>query len=468
MPRAIAAEWVHAPPPRAWVVGAAAALFSALVIAHIWVDDPDDPVLLYTLPIVVVALQLGIRAGLVAATAALGCYLAWVLIKHMELEAFAIGSRAATFALLAVVIGHLAQRLATVSRRNAALLDTMFDPFAVYVAVRRDDGRIEDFRCAYANDAACILTDTPREQLVGRTLRDTFPASEADGTLERYRGLVGTGVPLVAEQIAGAHVLDVRAVQLGDGFAAALRDITDRKHAEDRLVLTRAELERSNAALLEFAHIASHELSEPLATAALYAETLEYRAGDALDRSARRLVELLRETLGRMQDRITGMLSYAEVHHETRRAEAVNCAHVLDEVLAELQSSIAATDARVTVHPLPTIAGDAERLSLLFENLLSNALRFRRDAGRPEVSISAVPEGAAWHFQVSDHGPGIPLDDRERIFGLFERCNGVPEPGTGIGLAVCRSVVEEHGGRIWVESGVGRGSTFHFTLNAGA
>jgi PAS domain S-box-containing protein len=466
MPPATPVDSVRAPPPRTWVAGVAAALFGALVIAHLWVDDPDDPVLLYTLPIVVVALELGIRAGLVAAAAALGFYLAWVLIKHLELDVLAVGSRAATFALLAVVIGHLAQRLALVSRRNAALLDTMFDPFAVYVAVRRDDGCIDDFRCAYANDAACALTGTPREQLVGRTLRETFPEAAADGTLERYRRLVGTGEPVVAEQNAGARVLDVRAVQLGDGFAAALRDITDRKHAEDRLVRTQAELERSNAALLEFAHIASHELSEPLATAALYADTLQYRAGDALDRPARRLVDLLSETLARMQDRISGMLSFAEVHEEMRPARPVDCAQVVDGVLAELQSSIAATDARVTVHPLPTVAGDAERLSLLFENLLSNALRFRRDDEQPEVSISAVARGAAWHFRVSDHGPGIPPEDHERIFALFERRGGVAQPGTGIGLAVCRRVVEEHGGRIWVESRVGRGSTFHFILNA--
>jgi signal transduction histidine kinase len=165
-----------------------------------------------------------------------------------------------------------------------------------------------------------------------------------------------------------------------------------------------------------------------------------------------------------MQDRISGMLSYAEVHHESRPAEPVECGRVVGNVLAELQCSIAATDAHVTVHPLPTIAGDAERLSLLFENLLSNALRFRRDGRHPEVSISAAPEGAAWHFRVSDHGPGIPPHDQERIFGLFERSDGV-EPGTGIGLAVCQRVVEEHGGRIWVESRVGRGSTFHFMLN---
>jgi PAS domain S-box-containing protein len=385
------------------------------------------------------------------------------LAAHLELQPYAALLLGATFGL-AVVIGHLANDLAALSRRNAALLDTMMDPFVVYIALYGDAGAVVDFRCTYVNDAACTLVGAPRERLVGRTLSETFPDAAADGTLDRYRHVVQTGTPVAAEQTSGARIFDVRGVQLGDGFAAALRDITDRKHAEERLMRAQAELERSNAALLEFAEVASHELSEPLATAALYAETLEHRGHQDLDPAAHRLLDLLRATLDRMQDRIHGLLSFAAVHEAPTPDEPVDCDQVVGEVLAELQSSITTSHAHVTVHPLPTIVGDPERLSLLFENLLSNAIRFRRGREQPDVSVSAAPENWAWHFRVTDRGPGIAPQDTERIFELFERANGASPPGTGIGLAVCRRVVEEHGGRIWVESRLGQGSTFHFLL----
>jgi signal transduction histidine kinase len=413
------AEWVRGAPPRRWVAATAAGLFAGLLIAQLWVGDPRAQVLLVVLPVVV---------------------------------------------LPAAIVAQLARRRAARSRSDA-LLDAMPDPFLVCVARRDGAGAVVDFRCQYVNAAARALTGTRGEQLVGRTLREIFPGADADGMLDRYRELVQTGDPLVAEQQAGARVFDVRAVRLGDGFAATLRDVTQDRRAEQRRLRAQAELARSNAALLEFAHVASHELSEPLATAALYADTLDYRGWDALDRPARRVLELLRETLDRMQDRIGALLADAEVRERSVKREAVDCDQLLGEILGELQSSIEAAGARVTVHPLPAVVGDPERLSLLFENLLSNAIRFRRAGERPDVSVSAEPEGSAWHFRVTDHGPGIAASDTERIFGLFQRADGVTQRGTGIGLAVCQRVVEEHGGRIWVESLPGQGTTFHFLLD---
>jgi signal transduction histidine kinase len=447
-----------------WSLAALAVFLVAMALLYLRVDDPNDVVFLYTVPVIIVAVQRGVRAGMLAAAGALALYLAWVLLDGAELDLVAIVSRAAAFLVLALVIGYLSQQLSLAARHNEVLLNTMLDPFAVWVAVRDRDGTITDFRCEYANEAARVWAGGQGEQLVGRSMAEVFPSTVEDGALASYRRLVETGEPLASEQRVAGRVLDVRAVQLGDGFAAAARDATDRKIAEEWLMSTRAELERSNDALKEFAEVASHELSEPLATAGLYAETLSHRARATLDPPSARLIELLRQTLDRMQDRVRGLLSYAEVRYGAEPRGPVDCDALLVDVLSEMASSIADSGAEITVDPLPTVTGDGRRLSLLVENLLSNAIRYSREGEAPVISVAAAPEGDDWHFRVADRGRGIAPRDQERVFHLFERADGAAGPGAGIGLAVCRKVVEEHGGRIWVESRASDGTTVHFTL----
>ena len=456
------AAWMPSPRPRAGALGVAAAMFVAVAIFQLFEDDPDAPVFLYTLPVVIVAFELGVAAGLAAAALALGIDTAATIAQDAELSALGALWRGVAFALLGGVVGHLADSRDAASRRLRAVLDTMLDPFFVYRAVRDGVGDIVDFRCEYANDAACALMDVPRDECVGTRLSGTSPGYLERPLFERHRRLVASGDPLAIEERTGDRILEVRAVRLGDGFTAAARDITERKRSERRLVAAGRELERSNAALSDFAHVVSHELSEPLATVALFADMLDGERSPGVDDAM--LLARMRRALERMQERVSSLLAFAQVHHSPATRQPVDCDALANEALASLQGSLSGAGARVRIGSLPVVEGHPQQLALVFENLLSNAFRFRRDGERPEVAVSAGCDDGVWHFAVADRGPGIRPEELERIFEPFARAAGQEIPGSGIGLAVCKTVVELHGGRIWVESSSPIGSTFHFTL----
>jgi signal transduction histidine kinase len=361
----------------------------------------------------------------------------------------------------AALAAGLAQRLLATSRRLRALLDTMLDPFFVYCAVRDRNGEIVDFRCDYANDAGSALVGGARTP-VGATISELWPGYRERPLFAHHRELMRTGEPLQIEERFGDRVMELRLARLGDGFAAASRDITEHTLAKERLRSGAAELERSNAALADFAHTVSHQLSEPLGTASMFAETIEVYRGRGLDTAE--LIAQQRKTLALMQDRIKALLLVAQVRSGPQRSDEVDCTELVNDVLAALKGLVVATGARVSIAGLPRVHGDPDQLALLFENLLSNAMHYRRDGDPPEVAVAATRNAHSWHFTVSDQGSGIAPEDSTRIFELFGRAAGEVRPGTGIGLAVCKTVVEGHGGRIWVESGRGEGSTFHFTL----
>jgi PAS domain S-box-containing protein len=357
-------------------------------------------------------------------------------------------------------------------KRFRSSLETMLDCFGTYSVIRDEVGRIVDFRCEYVNEAACAAYGLTREEQIGERLSVLFPGYLDRRIFSLQRRIVETGEPLeaedyVEEQAPGdrngtRHVLDIRAVKLGDGFAATWRDITERKEAEERLARLRAELERSNRALEESGDVVSHELSEPLGTISLFAQTLAHRCGDSLDHEGRRLLSRMTETLDRMQSRIDALLELARVHHEPARLGPVDCGQACRDALTALERSITDRGARVSLGPLPTVRGHPDQLAELFENLLSNAIKFSGE--RPRVTVAASREPDGWHFTVSDEGPGMAPEHLRRIFEPFERVGGDDRSGSGIGLAICAAVVERHGGRLWAESQPGQGSTFHFTL----
>jgi len=240
----------------------------------------------------------------------------------------------------------------------------------------------------------------------------------------------------------------------------------DLEKARRDLERTVAELERSNADLEQFARVASHDLQAPLAIVADHVKLLERSYRGKLDAEAQETVACALEGVRRMQELIRDILAYSRVGSRGGAFEAVDCAEIADRAIVNLEAARAQTGAEITRDPLPVVRGDAPQLVQVFQNLLDNALKFRGD-DPPRVHIGATREGSFWVLSVRDNGIGIPPGAHERVFAMFERLHGASEyPGTGIGLALCRKIVERHGGRIWVESGVGKGTTFFLTLPA--
>ncbi len=226
------------------------------------------------------------------------------------------------------------------------------------------------------------------------------------------------------------------------------------------------QLERSNERLQQFAYVASHDLQEPLRMVTSYLQLLERRYSDELDDDAEEFIEFAVDGAKRMEAMIEGLLTYSRVETQGDSFDSIDLEAVLDDVLTDLGIRIDETDAEITADPLPTVSGDASQLRQLFQNLLENALQYSGEQN-PRVSLSATRDGDEWIVSVSDEGIGIDHDDTDRVFEVFQRLHSHEEyEGTGIGLSLCRRVVERHGGEIWVDSEPGEGSTFSFTLPA--
>lgn len=226
------------------------------------------------------------------------------------------------------------------------------------------------------------------------------------------------------------------------------------------------ELERSNAELEQFAYVASHDLQEPLRMISSYSQLLARRYKGQLDEKADRWIDYAVEGANRMQKLISDLLAYSRVGSRGADPVEVSLADPFRAALHNILAMVAETKARVTWDPLPTVKVDSTQMTQVFQNLLSNAVKFRGQE-RPHVQVSAHQKGSEWLISVRDNGIGISPEYWDRIFVIFQRLHRRTEyEGTGIGLAICRKIVERHGGRIWVESLPGQGSTFFFTLRA--
>jgi PAS domain S-box-containing protein len=264
--------------------------------------------------------------------------------------------------------------------------------------------------------------------------------------------------------------LDMHATGLRDerGQVNALlgvtRDITERKKAEAALAKKNEELERSNAELQQFAYVASHDLQEPLRMVSSYTQLLARRYKGKLDQDAEDFIGYAVDGANRMHDLINDLLAYSQVGSHAPNFVMTDFNVVLKQTLALLQCSILESAASITGDPLPAVLADTRMMIQLFQNLLSNAIKFHGNLP-PRIHISAYQGETEWLFSVKDQGIGIAEDQFERMFVIFQRGHSRAEyPGTGIGLALCKRIIECHGGRIWVESTLGQGATFWFSL----
>ena len=234
----------------------------------------------------------------------------------------------------------------------------------------------------------------------------------------------------------------------------------------ERLNQTMDELKRSNTELEQFAYVASHDLQEPLRMVASYTQLLARRYRDRLDSTAEEFIDYAVDGARRMQNLINDLLTYSRVGTRGKEFAPTDCGKVLETAIANLQTAIEENGAAVAQDPLPIVMADDSQMLQLLQNLVANAVKFH-GAEPPRVHVSARRQAKDWLFAVRDNGIGIDSAHQQRIFTIFQRLHGKAEyPGTGIGLAICKKIVERHGGRIWVESQAGNGSTFHFTIPA--
>ena len=250
------------------------------------------------------------------------------------------------------------------------------------------------------------------------------------------------------------------------GASTIAREIGHRKEGERRRARQAQELERSNVELQRYAYVASHDLQEPLRMVVTYTDLLAESLGDRLEPDLAEAMEYIVDGVERMQAIIEGLLAYSRVRAEDTKPRPVELGPVVDRAVADLRTTIRDTGATITYEDLPTVSGDPLQLSQVFQNLISNALKFR-SSDAPEVVVSAQREGEEWVVSVRDNGIGIDPRFADKVFGLFRRLHSKDEyPGAGIGLALCQKVVEYHGGRIWTEPAEGGGTVFRFTLPA--
>lgn len=230
------------------------------------------------------------------------------------------------------------------------------------------------------------------------------------------------------------------------------------------IVRTQGDLARSNSDLEQFAYAASHDLQEPLRTITAYLGLVKDRYAGDLDENAQEFIEFAVDGAERMRTLINDLLEYSRVNVQERPLESVSCDDALNTALRSLNQAIERNGAVVRTSPLPVITGDESQLNRLFQNLLSNALKFRGDRN-PEIRVWAELQGDEWIFAVQDNGIGIAPEYQEKVFGMFSRLHSRAQyEGTGVGLALCSKIAQRHGGRIWVESDVGKGATFRFNV----
>lgn len=274
------------------------------------------------------------------------------------------------------------------------------------------------------------------------------------------RVLCKSGRYITGEFIGAPHIKDGMVIEV-IGFA---REITHRKKAEEALKEKTEELSRSNRELEAFAYVASHDLQEPLRMVTNFVQLLAKRYQGKLDSDADDFINFAVDGAMRMWNLINDLLAYSRVGTRGHPFEPVNCETILQEALDNLKVAMEESGAVVTHDSLPTVTADSSQLGQLFQNLIGNAIKFRGNE-RPRIHVSANRNDNGWIFSVRDNGIGIAPEYTERIFIIFQRLHGRQQyPGTGIGLAICKKIVERHGGRIWVESTPEKGATFYFTL----
>jgi PAS domain S-box-containing protein len=419
---------------------------------------------------------------LLPATLALPALLGWLRLSGEKAGLYGaeLGSALSTLALiavLAVTVLWVAASLQDAGRRLVRAerlfrLTVESAPEAMIMA--NAAGNI-----VLTNPQAEKLFGYERQEMLGRSVDELVPSRLRPGHAALREGYLaspssrpmGVGRDLFALRKDGTEVpvevgLNPLETEEGRFVLAGLVDITARIQAAESLANQARELERSNAELEQFAYVASHDLQEPLRMVVSYTELLEQRHKGKLDEKTDKYIRYIVEGGKRMQGLVNDLLQYSRVGRKGDPFGPTDATAVVERVLVNLQRAIAESSAEVEYEGLPIVHGDERLLELVFQNLIANAIKFRGEAV-PRVAVTATADGGHWQFSVADNGIGIEAQYADRIFQMFQRLHERNAyQGSGIGLAVTKKIVEQHGGRIWLESEPGRGSRFLFTLRA--
>jgi PAS domain S-box-containing protein len=357
-----------------------------------------------------------------------------------------------------------AKKLELANKYNRSLLEASLDPLVTIGA----DGKITN-----VNHSTKTVTGRNGDELIGTDFSDYF--TEPQKAREGYEKVFHDGFvrdyPLEVKNKNGnttpvLYNASVYRDESGEviGVFAAARDITELKEAEDDLKLKLNELSRSNAELEQFAYVSSHDLQEPLRMIASYLQLLERKYKGKLDDKADKYIHFSVDGATRMQNLINDLLDFSRVTTQAKELHPTELEPIFKEVLSNLEVSINKNKAIISHDSLPVVMADKIQIAQVFQNLINNAIKFHSE-DLPKINISVKKEKNHWLFAVKDNGIGINPTHSDKIFEVFKRLNKKRDyPGTGIGLAICKKIVERHGGRIWVESELGKCSIFYFTL----
>ena len=447
---------------------AAAVLFALVYVLRVIDGDAADGIgFLYTVPVALVALRFGWRGGIVAAV--VGTLLLFLdSSAELALSSIGVATRISMLFSVGLLVGWFVdrdtrwQRLRefeqTKLRRFLELSQDMLctaDLDGYFVDLNpawqrtlgfgEDELRAQPFVELVHPDDRERTAEEASKIFAGNTTVDFENRYLAkDGSIRwlRWSSVLGEDGMIYARATdATAHIVD----------AAKLRETTQ-------------ELERSNEELRQFAYIASHDLNEPLRTISGFAQLLQKRYDDQVDEQGRDYIRRMVGGVGRMQVLISDLLRFSRAGHAEADPEPVDSEELVSTIVQDLEKAIADQGAEVRVGVLPTVTGDRNGLQQVFQNLISNAIKFTNGVA-PVVEVEAESIATGWRFSISDNGIGIEQRQREKIFGAFERLHSRDDyAGTGIGLAICKKVVERHGGEIHVEDGRDGGSRFVFTI----
>jgi len=347
----------------------------------------------------------------------------------------------------------------------------------------------QDFVVLFWNLCLENWTKISRDEIIGQNLLDFFPHLKQPKYQSRFHQVFSGGFPAIFSPQLHAPLIPcflpnkqkriqqttVNAIPTENGNSYyALMSIQDITELTDRIQIyqeelkrrksIQRELERSNAELENFAYLASHDLQEPLRMVTTFTQMLGQRYKYKLDADANQIIDFAVDGAIRMQALIRDLLVYSRVGRQGQPFEPTDCEEILDITLSNLQLLIEETNTNICRLPLPTVIGDKSQLIQLFQNLLNNAIKYRSEKPA-NIEIGVRSENSYWLFWVKDNGIGISQEYFERIFLIFQRLHTRQEySGTGIGLAICQKITQRHQGKIWLESELGKGSTFYFTI----